>query len=263
MKKLLFPTILSCLLFSAVATESVALPPSQQIVVNQVAATTESMVKILAERHGPRMVRSRYMEKNAKPVEWKNYEGYPTIHCRYPMRDRATSTTKEAEVVMLNPDPERVARWIITALETVKGRATEEDADKFYRHVISQSGGQFPVAGVVYEDMEGDGYQKAYVFRDGVTVRVDGVTHRTTAPLTQDEIHASLHGNVNRVYTYGRICSTNPEMYKANGGKLDVGDNKERKPEWLTAVRTEYLKAWNSERNMLFDAWAKHHFAEK
>lgn len=250
-------TSLMCAALYIVSPTPVSAQQPTPTTVSENPATTEALVKLLAERHGPRMIKARYMEKNAKPTVWKGYEGYPTIHCRYPMFDRATSTTKEAEVVMLNPSPDRVARWIVTALETVKGKATLEDGDKFFKHVISQSGGQFPVSGVCYEDMEGDGFQKAYCFRDGVTVVVDGVKHRTTATLTQQEIDSSLHGKVTRVYTYARICSTNPEMYTANGGKMDVGNNKDRKPAWLDAVRTEYLKAWNSDRNVLFDAWAK------
>lgn len=45
---------------------------------------------------------------------------------------------------------------------------------------MGQSGAQFPVAGVVFEDMDGTG-QRIYPFRNGVTVRVAGLPFATRA----------------------------------------------------------------------------------
>ena len=135
----------------------------------------------------------------------------------------------------------------------------KERGRKLFKHIISQSGGQFPVAGGVYEDMEGDGFMKAYCFRDGVTVRVDGVEHRTTAPLTEAELDAALHGRVTRVYTYARIASTSPNDYKAAGGTVGVGDNTERKPAWLDVVRGATVRAWRTGQNDLIAAWLTGH----
>ncbi len=219
----------------------------------------QSAVETLTAEFGPRLLASRYMEKNTKPVEWPGYEGLPTLLCEYSVTDKKTSITKSAPVVLLNPPPEMLAGWIVDACIQASGTFVLDDARKFFNHVISQSGGQFPVAGVVYEDMEGDGLMKAYCFRDGVTVRVDGMVHRTTAPLTIAEREASLRGPVNRVYTYARIASTSPNDYKAAGGTVDVGDNQERKLAWLEVVRDAYTKAWKTGRNDLFVQWLKNH----
>lgn len=224
---------------------------------NLAIADDQQIIDQLVSRHGERMIKSRYMAKNCEPVLWPGWEGLPTEKCRYPVTDRASSTTKYAEVVMLNASPEKVARWIVTAVHDAGSTQPAEDADKVFRHIIGQSGGQFPVAGVVYEDMEGDGLMKAYCFRNGVTVRVMGVQHRTTAPLDSAEIEASLRGPVMRVYTYARIASTTPEQYLAAGGMVDVGTNRDRKFAWLDVVADLYRRAWVSDRNELISAWAK------
>lgn len=220
-------------------------------------ATSAAVVQQLVDEFGQRMVSARYMQKNCQPVQWPGYEGLPTQQCDYTVTDKATGTTKTATVVMLNAEPEMVAGWIADACEQASGTLVLDEARAFYRHIIGQSGGQFPVAGVVYEDMEGDGYMKAYCFRDGVTVRVQGVQHRTTAPLTADEIHASLHAPVEQVYTYARIASTSPNDYRAAGGTADVGTNAERKPAWLAVVHEAYTRAWKTGRNDLFIAKAR------
>jgi len=218
----------------------------------------EDAIATLVKEFGPRMVASRYMEKNCTQVKWPGYEDLPTQMCEYTVVDRKTSTSKTALVVMLNPPPEMVATWTVDAYAETSGALVMDDLRKFFRvNVIGQSGGQFPVAGVVYEDMEGDGEFKAYCFRDGVTVRVEGVEHRTTAPLTQSEREASLRGKVERVYTYARIASTSPDEYKAAGGQTDVGNNQERTQEWLNVVRKAYIEAWKTGRNSLFVAKMK------
>ena len=66
----------------------------------------------------------------------------------------------------------------------VKGVYDPADGKKMFQHILGQSGGQFPVAGVVYEDIiPADGVNEIYCFRDGVTVSVEGVPHRGTAPI--------------------------------------------------------------------------------
>ena len=247
------------LVFPAANAVGQATTAAQTITTTTAAAplTTASAVQALVAEFGPRMVSARYMEKNCRPVTWPGYEGFPTQQCEYTVTDRASGTTKTVDVVMLNPSPEMVATWIVNACVETSGALVLDDARALYRHVISQSGGQFPVAGVVYEDMEGDGYMKAYCFRDGVTVRVEGVEHRTTAPLTAAEREASLRGPVTRVYTYARIASTSPNDYKAAGGTVDVGTNQDRKPAWLQVVRAAWLRAWLTGHNDLFTAWAK------
>lgn len=257
MKNTLSVLLFSTVLFAAPAFGQTPVESHPAAVAQSTATADDAIVQQLVQRHGDRLVRSRYMAQNCEPVAWPGWEGLPTEKCRYTVKDRAIGTTKSVEVVMLNAPPEKVARWVVTAVHDAGSTQPAVDADKLFKHIISQSGGQFPVAGVVYEDMEGDGFMKAYCFRNGVTVRVDGVTHRTTAPLTAAEIDASLRGPIERVYTYARIASTTPDQYRAAGGIVEVGTNKDRKPAWLDVVGDLYRRAWNSDRNELISAWAK------
>jgi len=221
------------------------------------AAQRTDLVQKLVSKYGNRLAHAHYMEKNCQPVTWPGWEGYPTELCRYSVTDRASSTTKSADVVMLNASPEKVANWVVTACFDAGTTNPEADCEKLFKNIIGQSGGQFPIAGVVYEDMEGDGWFDAFCFRNGVTCRVEGIDHRTTHPLSAAEIEASLRGKITRVYTYARIASTTPDQYVANGGDKAAGDNNHRTEAWPRIVGELYRKAWNSDDNELIDAWAK------
>jgi hypothetical protein len=104
---------------------------------------------------------------------------------------------------------------------------------------LAKSGGQFPVAAVVYEDIiPGDGVYEIYCFRDGVTVEVEGVPHRGTTPMTPEQIAASIDGKVKRVFTYARIASTSPKMWIDAGGSADVlKDGKPTENGWPRSAR--------------------------
>src|ERR1039458_10306085 len=92
------------------------------------------------------------MEANPQPITVPGWEGYPTTNYTYSVRDRSTGTNKTASVIMLNPDARQLARWIVTACLEAKGRADQGSIQKLANHSISQSGAEFPVRGVVYED---------------------------------------------------------------------------------------------------------------
>lgn len=219
---------------------------------------TQAEAALVAE-FGERMLRSRYMERGpTRDVVVPGWEGFPTKRHTYAVTDK-DGTKKSADVVMLNPMPEQVARWIVSAIVEVRGRYDADLGRKTFAHVIAQSGGQFPVAGVVYEDIiPADGVKETYCFRDGVTVAVEGVKHRGTAVLTPAEIEASVSGKVLRSYTYARIQSTSPSQYVAIGGRADViGADGKATLEWPLEVRRAYQAAWTSERNALMVAWIK------
>ncbi len=107
-----------------------------------------------------------------------------------------------------------------------------------------------------------DGKYEVYCFRDGVTVEVEGVTHRTTTPLTPAEIEASISGKVKRAFTYARIQSTTPRQFVDAGGPKDVlGDDGKPTLRWPVAIREAYQQAWGSDRNPLMAAWVRATFA--
>jgi endoglucanase len=118
---------------------------------------------------------------------------------------------------------------------------------------MGQSGAQFPVAGVVFEDiLPANGKLEVFAFRNGVTVRVNGITHLGTAQPSAVEIEKSLHGEVTSAFRFARIQSTTREQYLANGGTRNVTGNA-----WNEVNRDLYKAAWGRNRNEMMVAWAR------
>jgi hypothetical protein len=213
----------------------------------------------LAGEFAARLKQVRYMEKGpGRPVSVPGWEGFPARRYTYQVKDK-DGTVKSADVILLDPSADRIARWIVEALVEVNGTYTPDDGRKLFKEIIGQSGGQFPIAGVVYEDiLPADGKNEIYCFRDGVTVQVQGVPHRGIDPMTPAQIEASINGRVTRIYTYARIASTSPQMWVAAGGSKEV-IGKDGKPteKWMETIRKAYKSAWNSDRNALIVAWVK------
>ena len=197
--------------------------------------------------------------------EIPGWEGYPVQLWEYHTgKDIYLGEPKKGLVYMLNPSPEQLARWIVNAVYDAKGALNPNDIEKTCSFIQWQSGAQFPVRGVVYEDMYTAGFYEPYVFKDGVTVYVADSTWLTREKHPNDamlQYYLTLTNDQLRPNTgrYARICSTPREMYYAAGGKADVGrsDDGERSQAWLDEVGRLYREAWNSDRNFLIYAWAK------
>lgn len=220
------------------------------------ATNAPALIENLAAQLAPRLAKSRYMEVDPKPVTVPGWEGFPTMQCVYSVQDKALYTNKTAAVILLDPDAHRLARWIVNACISTKGYVTTNDLKKLADHIMGQSGGQYPLRGIVYEDiLPPNGIHEIYCFRDGVTVKINGVDHRSEKQPTAEQIEKSLTAplsDVTWVGKYARIQSTTREQYKAAGGTEDVEGTK-----WLEVSRRLYQKAWNSETNELMNAWAK------
>jgi hypothetical protein len=218
----------------------------------------EDAVKRMTEKAEKLIYPTRYMEINCRPVTYPGWEGFPLLECSYNVKDR-NGDVKPAKVIMLNPSADQLSRWIVYTCMTVKGCADSLYTDQLLEHIRTQSGAQFPVAGVVYEDMENDGFNKIYCFRNGVTVKVKGIEHAGIKPLSSEEIESTIHGSLDSTWTgqYARIQSTTREEYKAFGGTIDVGDKNNRKMIWLDVVRDLYQSAWGKDANFLLIAWAR------
>ena len=192
------------------------------------------------------------------------WEGYPVkLYEYYTGKDIKKGVPKRGLVYLLNPTPEKLATWIATTCWEIKHSTDTIYLYKLAKFIQWQSGAQFPVQGVVYEDMYTKGCYEPYLFKDGVTVYAADSTKIPADKHCTDEqlefylhmTNADLKSNTGR---YARICSTNRTQYYNNGGKIDVGDNDtNRSQDWLDVVRQLYQKAWNSDRNELMIAWAK------
>lgn len=257
----LLASILGLWIGAGFIVESVAVAADSTNQTAKTSATSSALdftnvVAQLEQRLAPRLARARYMEANPQPVVVLGWEGFPTVKYTYSVHDRATSSNKTASVIMLNPDANKLARWIATACFEAKGELTTNDTAKMVKQIISQSGAQFPVRGIVYEDiLPANGINEIFCFRDGVTVRVKGVKHCGEKQPTDEEIAQSLNApleDVEWVGRFARIQSTTREQYQKAGGK----ENIEGKG-WLDVNRKLYQQAWRSDRNELMIAWAK------
>ncbi|MDR3711413.1 MAG: glycoside hydrolase family 9 protein [Puia sp.] len=191
------------------------------------------------------------------------WEGFPAKLYEYQTGvDIYTHHPKTGKVYLLNPSPEKLAMWIATTCWDAKGSLAFKYTDKVFQTIKGQSGAQFPVKGVVYEDQYTAGFFEPYVFKDGVTVYMADSSwfpkDKTCTPAQVDYyLHIENKDLKPQTGRYGRIISTIREMYKRDGGPEDVGDANDRNQKWLDVVRDFYKKAWNSDRNELMLLWAK------
>lgn len=193
------------------------------------------------------------------------WEGYPVKLYQYETgNDLYTGKPKVARVYLLDPSPEKLAMWIVTACWEVKKSLDYKYVNELFTWIRGQSGAQFPVKGLVYEDQYTRDFQEPYVFKDGVTVYIrDSTYFPKDKTCTQDQINYYLHLSNDQLKPqtgkYGRIASTTREDYLRNGGTEEVGNADDRKIKWLDVVRDLYKKAWNADRNELIVDWARVH----
>lgn len=189
-----------------------------------------------------------YMEGSSEPVTYPGWEGFPTRRHRY-----RTDDGKTAEVIMCNPNARQLARWIVNTCLLVKGNAEERHTDKLSRHILLQSGAQFPVAGIVLETMGGGGHAM-YAFREGVTVEIPGIQNGSRSQPRAEQIADALDSAIVPLSakTFARIQSTTRTQYHAAGGTEPTEGRA-----WLTVSRKLYQNAWGNDRNELMIAWAK------
>ena len=194
------------------------------------------------------IITGRYMEADCADTSFLKWEEFPLKKCTYSQPDSHASSGKKATVIMLNPEKELLAKWLVASCVIVKGNTGIKSCSvKLAKAIIDASGSQFPVAGIVLEDMDGDNVQNAFTFRDGVTVKLQG-----GLPVGSQELFGETENNValdpntiveSTASTAGpaRIQSTSRQMYKnyLGNGARDVTGLK-----WLDEVRRLYQDAW-------------------
>lgn len=186
-------------------------------------------------------------------TSFSKWEGFPLKRCIYRQADKHVASGKKATVIMLNPEKELLAKWLVASCVIVKGSTGIRDcAVKLAIDVLLASGSQFPVAGIVLEDMNGDRVQQAYTFRDGVTVKLKGgLQIGFEGVFSESAINLAINPNTEVVSTASekapaRIQSTWRQMYRdymGNNAK-DVTGLK-----WLDEVRALYQDAWTRAHN--------------
>jgi hypothetical protein len=181
---------------------------------------------------------------------------FPLKKCTYRQYDTKPAQTKTATVIMLNPQEQVLAKWLVASCMLVKGDSDITDCTiTLAKAVIELSGSQFVIAGIVLEDeritttgkLGEDGIQEAYIFRDGVTVDVEGGIHWGFTKMFSDAENAVALDPSHKATATGstsgpaRIQNTTKQMYLAYMGTQakDVEGVK-----WLDVVRDLYQDAW-------------------
>lgn len=194
----------------------------------------------------------RYLEGDCRPTTYPGWSGVPLKLCRYRVSDSYSGGSRWADVIVANPEPAQLARWVVQAAMERRGRVQRADTDAICNQIMGQSGAQFPVAGVVYEDMDGTG-QRIYPFRNGVTVRVEGLPYATREQPNATQMEAYRTNPLAYVGRYGRIAGTVPEEWTALTGERVASD----RANWPDIVGRAWRQAWGQDRNALLVAWAR------
>jgi hypothetical protein len=216
-----------------------------------------------------------YMRHNAQPAVtalppgWEAVAKDPRLHeYHYPMADAGVEGgKKEGWVILYDAEPERLAAWMANAvIETSPDQQTysERRALALAKWIAEQSGAQFPVVGLVWEDMEGTGHPKAYGFLDGITVLGAPAAfydhgNRTTAKLEEEALKQGLSVRWEgpaKAGMYARIASTRREQVSALYQKMGKEPPVTKGNKFAGYVRKSYLEAMGSMRNELLVATA-------
>lgn len=192
----------------------------------------------------------RYMEQDCADQAVDGWAGFSIKLCKYTV----SGASETAEVVLLDADDAQLVRWIASACVAAKANDVAYCARKLARHIRGQSGAQFPVAGMVLEDMDGDGKPNQFAFRDGVTVSVKGVTGGKSGGPSAAENQAAIANPPLSAKRFARIASTTREQFVAYVGAASAPPTDGLA--WLTVVREAYRRAWGADGNDLINAWA-------
>lgn len=226
-----------------------------------------------------RVFRGSYMRQSCSRLpesqfaSWyvSQWAGIPLDLCQYSVTDTAGSRLKKNATVILLPISEALfADWIINTCTDVSQKNLN-CIKTITNQALMQSGGQFIVKGVVYEDQYissggngSDGYYEPYCFRDGVTVYTGMFNSATVyTTLSAQESNACFNGtfiNADRkVGRYARIVGTSPESYvNLKGNSRGVIDTQGLTTvQWLNVSREETQAAYRNRKNTLVTIWAK------
>ena len=222
-----------------------------------------------------KMGKGAYMRQNSQPKVsalppgWETVQGDPRVReYHYWEHDEAMEgQRKEGWVILFDQEPERLVAWISNAIiETSPDQKTfsPDRALALLKLVNEASNGQFPMVGLVWEDMEGTGHAKAYGFLDGLTVLGAPAAFysggsRTTARLDEAGLRAGLEvtwKDAKGLGQYARVASTTGKdvagLYARMGRPAPKLDGKE----YAAYVRETFIQAMRSTRNELLVAKA-------
>jgi hypothetical protein len=180
-------------------------------------------------------------------MNYPNWIGFPVTKCAY------SDIGATVHTYMLNADRAKLARWVITSCHDAKTSNMHGCIKWLVGQMISSASYNiFPVAGYIPEPEDCD--YTCCLFRDGVTVKTALRPH-FAKPINgscgPDDAESTLP--LTWAGQFARIASTTRADYKTVHPEASVDGVK-----WVDIVRSEYQKAWNSDRNELLAAKAIH-----
>ena len=225
-------------------------------------STRAAAVKRLVDKWSVPLENSRYMSKknvssctDVDPSVYAEWNDVSLKECKYSVVEGHNKKT--ATAIVHFPSAEKIASSVVEACSknttcNNSGHLNDLLLDKLFVRVICSSGGQFPVAGIVLEDMDGNSRYNNYCFRKGVTVDVTGLftdfvvasnakKKRDRFPekqISDDENKRCINGSVERVWNLARLQGTTREDYQNSGGSLLTEGNS-----WMEVIGQLYKDA--------------------
>jgi hypothetical protein len=203
-----------------------------------------------------------YMKQKCAPTSFPNWDGIDIEKCEYTVgRDKPIAQT--AIVILYVPTEEQLTNWYLSACQLAVPAALEKCAQSISEWVDHQSGRQFPVSGIVLENIANtdkpDYRNELYLFRDGVSVNVKGFPNKDTTIMnpTPEQQQLALDGEVEEPpFQKARIQSTTVSQYLAFMKRTGQTPASVDKLGWLAVSRLSFQNALKSDSNLLLNAWA-------
>lgn len=205
---------------------------------------------------------------------------FPILYCRYQLEGLA------GRVVMMNPDADQIARWVVTTCHQSAVTKTELSYEQCVvavsRMIWLQANAQFPITGMVVEPAKlcktAWSGSARFGFRHGATVGIEGVPKSsddtvidacgvgdlrkapscTNTQMTDVQLEAALTSDVVKTAdnAYARLANLSRLAYSTFApppGRCPRPDGLQ--PEWLDISRDGYLAALGSNRYSLIERW--------
>ncbi|MBK8176602.1 MAG: glucosaminidase domain-containing protein [Rhodospirillales bacterium] len=234
-------------------------PPPTSLPQGKVAELTKFLAK-----------RPPYMRQDCSEIAAPGYEVIPAgperpMRCLYHVESTSPKAkirgVKKATADVIFPTPARMARWIIDSCLWAGG-ADLAGCIAFLQTgpagILQQSSAQFPIAGIVFEDMDAR-LMKGYAFRDGLTARVDGWTNGSEASPTSEQTKAALEQPPLWISEHARVARGDIAEVKCLDPSASF-DPKLRDDRWRDYVRARFVEALQGDHNMLLLAQVFAHY---
>jgi Mannosyl-glycoprotein endo-beta-N-acetylglucosaminidase len=203
-----------------------------------------------------------YLREHCTETAVKGYETIPRspekpMRCEYQVRSTdpkaKTPLVKTATALVIFPSAQRISRWIVDSCLWAAAGDFERCVAFLAtgcRGVIEQSSAQFPVAGIVFEDMTA-GLMKGYAFRDGLTVKVAGWDNGSEDSPNDRQTKAALENVPTWTSTVARIARADIHDVKCLDPKAEFNPES-RDQRWRNYVRKRFVEALQGDHNLLF-----------